>query len=321
VEDAVKDAPWVLRNSSTIEYKFPESYEENKEEYAEQLKGIIPRMGAKSKLRDWLIPRFPTHHTYIEPFGGSFKILLWKGRRSKIEIINDLDGDLVHFFRYVTFFPNEVAELVNSLPTHQGILEALRDELRKGDLSGIERAAAFYYSVKLSFNGTGNGYAGSVQSLASARADPSEFRRVAARLRGVDIRNQNAHDLIRSTCRPLDHIRYSGGIFYYLDPPYDETAGYETLTGKSVYGKDMQSELFLLAKKIDADGNKFMMTNSYTSFLRDMWCKVDGWDFVKRKVKYDISGNADARKETNELIVANFPIGKRAGKLQTGMFK
>jgi DNA adenine methylase len=320
VEAQLKDTPWVLRNSSTIEHNFPESYEEHEEDYRDQLKGIIPRMGAKSKLRDWLIPRFPQHHTYIEPFGGSFKILLWKSKRSKIEIINDIDGDLIHFFRYVTFFPEEVAELVNTLPTHKGILNALRDELRKGDLSGIERAAAVYYSIKLSFNGTGNGYAGSVQSLASARADPGEFRRVADRLRGVDIRNESAHDVIRSTVRRLDHFRYPGGIFYYLDPPYHDTAGYKTLTGSSVYGEAMQNELFFLAKKIHETGNKFMMTNSYTTFLRKMWCKVDGWDFVKRKVKYDISGDADSRKETEELIVANFPIGKKAAQTG-GLFK
>ena len=320
MEAQLKDTPWVLRNSSTIEHNFPESYEEHEEDYRDQLKGIIPRMGAKSKLRDWLIPRFPKHHTYIEPFGGSFKILLWKSKRSKIEIINDIDGDLIHFFRYVTFFPEEVAELVNTLPTHKGILNALRDELRKGDLSGIERAAAVYYSIKLSFNGTGNGYAGSVQSLASARADPAEFRRVADRLRGVDIRNESAHDVIRSTVRGLDHFRYPGGIFYYLDPPYHDTAGYKTLTGASVYGEAMQNELFFLAKKIHETGNRFMMTNSYTPFLRKMWCKVEGWDFVKRKVKYDISGDAESRKETEELIVANFPIGKKASQ-SGGLFK
>lgn len=284
--------------------------EEQKEDYSDQLKGIIPRMGAKSRLRDFIIPRFPAHHTYVEPFGGSFKILLWKSKRSKIEIINDIDDDIVHFFRYVTFFPEDVAELVNSLPTHQGLLRALRDELRRGDLAGIERAAATYYSIKLSFNGTGNGYAGSVQSLARAKADPREFRRVAERLRGVDIRSGDAHKLIESTNRRLDDGRYPGGIFYYLDPPYDETAGYATLKKKSIYGKEQQYHLFTLAQKIHAAGNKFMMTNSYTDFLRGMWCKQADWFYVKRAVKYTVSGEAAGRGDENELIVANYPFVK-----------
>lgn len=280
-------------------------------------------MGAKSKLREFLIQRFPKHHTYIEPFGGSFKVLLWKAKRSKIEIINDLDGDLIHFFRYLTFYPEELAEMVNSLPTHKGLLDALRDELRRDQLNGLERAAAVYYSIKLSFNGTGNGYAGSVQSLCSARADPSEFKLVAGRLRGVDIRNENAHDLIDSSNRRLDPGNYPGGILYYLDPPYDETAGYASLKEKTIYGKQEQWQLFQLAKKIHEAGNKFIMTNSYTQYLREMWGKHPDFFTLKRMVKYDISGSAEDRKETAEIIVSNFPIdgeAKETTTKQKGLF-
>ena len=321
VDDRLSEAPWEIRREGTIEHKFPWAEgltEEQKEDYCEQLKGVIPRMGAKSKLREWLIPRFPPHHTYIEPFGGSFKVLLWKAKRSKIEIINDLDDDLIHFFRYLTFFPEDLATLINSLPIHQGLLNALRQELKNDSLSAIERAAAVYYSIKLSFNGTGNGYSGSVQTLCSARADRSSFRRVARRLRGVDIRCQDAHELISGSNRRLDPNNYPGGIFYYLDPPYDETAGYATLKAKSVYGKEQQYHLFTLAKKIHEEGNKFLMTNSYTDYLRNMWCKEKDWHYVKRMVKYDISGKAEDRKETAELIVSNFPLEQRKATAQQG---
>ena len=314
----------MLRTQTKIEHCFPWApgiSKEAEDRVHDQLKGVVARMGAKSKLRDFLIDHFPDHHTYVEPFGGSFKILLWKAKRSKIEIINDIDADLVHFFRYITYYPEQVATLVNSLPTHKGILDALRDELRRGELSGIERAAAVYYSVKLSFNGTGNGYAGSVQSLCSARADPVEFRRIADRLRGVDIRSQDAHELITGTNRVLDKGRYPGGIFYYLDPPYDETAGYATLTSKSIYGKQEQFALFNLAKKIHEAGNKFIMTNSYTEYLLSMWGTVEGWHCLERKVRYDIAGKAEAREDTSELICSNFPLIKRAApKKQAGLF-
>lgn len=324
VQDGLSSAPWEVRRAGVIEHVFPWAEgitEEQREKYEEQVKGVIPRLGAKSKLREWLIPRFPSHHTYIEPFGGSFKVLLWKSKRSKIEIINDLDDDLIHFFRYLTFYPTELASLVNSLPTHQGLLNALRDELKRDQLSGIERAAAVYYSVKLSFNGTGQGYAGSVQSLCSARANPGEFRRVADRLRNVDIRSEDAHGLIDASNRRLDPDNYPGGIFYYLDPPYDETAGYSSLKAKSIYGKQEQWQLFQLAKKIHECGNKFLMTNSYTDYLRNMWCKEPDWFFVSRDVRYEVSRDATTRQETKELIVSNFPLEQRKAETkQTGMF-
>tara|TARA_R110000737_G_scaffold72547_1_gene101078 strand:- start:32 stop:940 length:909 start_codon:yes stop_codon:yes gene_type:complete len=294
----------------------------HQEEVVEQLKGVIGRMGAKSKLRDWLIPRFPDCHTYIEPFGGSFKVLMWKKRTATIEIINDVDDDLIHFFRHITFFPTELAELINSMPTHQSLVESIREELKAKSLTGLERAAAVYYSLKLSFNGTGTGYAGSPTVLCSARANEGEFIRVAKRLRRVDIRSGNAHDLIRAVNRRLDPVTYPGGMFFYFDPPYDETAGYSTVHGKSTYGKIEQQDLFGLAKEVDAAGNKFMMTNSATDWLKERWCSIEGWDYVEREVNYTVSAKTSAREATKELIVANFPISRdvKTKIRQAGLF-
>jgi hypothetical protein len=78
--------------------------------------------------------------------------------------------------------------------------------------------------------------------------------------------------------------------------------------------------------EVHKEGNKFLMTNSFTDYLYKMWCseerqKVDGWHFAKRMVKYDISGKADSRKETAELIVSNFPLERKdSGTRQKGMF-
>ena len=320
----MKDAPWVRRQEGEVSWKFPWApgmLEEDKRDFENTVKSIIPRMGAKSKLLSYIIPRFPDCHTYVEPFGGSFKVLMNKEKVNKIEIINDIDDDLVHFFRYVVFWPNELVEMVNSIPCHQGIMNALRDELVRGKLTGLERAAATYYSIKLSFNGTGKSFAGSVHSLARARADISIFKGVAERLKKADIRCKDAHELIALCNRKLDQNRYPGGIFFYLDPPYDETGGYATLKSRSIYGKAEQYHLFTLAKKIHENGNRFMMTNSYTKYLREMWCTVPDWFHVKRKVKYTISGDSAFREDTDELIVANFPFDEvhkkknRSGRL------
>jgi len=64
------------------------------------LDSILSRMGGKKQLKTWLVARFPRGvKTYVEPFGGSFQVLLWKPWRDPIEIINDVDADLIHFFR------------------------------------------------------------------------------------------------------------------------------------------------------------------------------------------------------------------------------
>ena len=59
---------------------------------------LINYFGGKWRLAPWIIENLPAHKIYIEPFGGSLSVLLRK-ERSKREIINDVDGELVNLYR------------------------------------------------------------------------------------------------------------------------------------------------------------------------------------------------------------------------------
>src|SRR3972149_6019452 len=54
--------------------------------------------GGKFSHLDWLLPLLPKCHHYCEPFGGSAAVLLNK-EPSPIETYNDIDGEVVNFFR------------------------------------------------------------------------------------------------------------------------------------------------------------------------------------------------------------------------------
>ena len=321
IESALSESPWVKRLDSTMEWEFPwapGNTEEQRIEAIAQIESVVPRMGAKSKLREWLVNRFPSHHTYVEPFGGSFKVLLWKRNNSKIEIINDVDDDLIHFFRYVTFWPNELADLINVVPTSQKLMKSFKEQLSNGELTGLERAAAFYVIARLSFNGTGTSYSGSVQSLARCSADKQAFRRIARRLKKVDIRSTDCFKLIDTCNKDLDESRYPGGVFFYLDPPYDDTHGYETAKEKSTFGWGEQHQLYKKCVEINKNGNKFIQTNSAT----DRLYKLYGREFtvVKRDVVYTVSGSAEARGKNEELIISNFDLTEESKRPIGGLF-
>ena len=276
---------------------------ENKsDETLEQLKGLFSRMGAKSVLRSLLVSLFPGHNTYVEPFAGSFKVLLWKKNRSKIEIVNDADNYLINFWRYVKTQPLQLVQAINALPLSEHLYRVGHAEIRT--LSPFQQAVVFYYIARLSFNGvfrpSGSVYASSPYTRPNHIADLSNFLKTSARLIGVDIRCAPYHRVIKQANKPV-----SGKVFFYLDPPYYRTETYRTTDGKLPFTKQTHTRLAEICKEIDAVGNLFLMTNSNHPEVRAMY---DGFNIYEQEVYYSISTKAKKRKKNTELIITNYDV-------------
>ncbi len=278
------------------------------------LESPVSRMGGKKQLKRWLITRFPRDvKTYVEPFMGSVQVLLAKPWRNKIEIINDYDAGLVHFFRYLVFDPIGLGEFINALPAHEGMILGFREELRENRLTGIAKAAAVYICGRTAFNAmatdTLGEYASSPSVLLRTDVDPQFFRRVAARLRTVDIRTTSYKRVLSSVVKTV-----KGGIFIYLDPPYDQTKGYQSWDQELGFGWTDQVLLSEYMVELDKKGGRFIMTNSHTDRLVELWGgykKADGsprFHLTDREVYYSLAAQASTRRGFKELIVSNYPL-------------
>lgn len=76
---------------------------------------ILKYPGAKWSMAEWIISRFPPHHSYLEPFFGSGAVLFNKPR-SHIETVNDLDGDVVNLFECIRQDPEKLGRIVYYTP-------------------------------------------------------------------------------------------------------------------------------------------------------------------------------------------------------------
>tara|TARA_R110000824_G_scaffold297783_1_gene486012 strand:- start:4521 stop:5450 length:930 start_codon:yes stop_codon:yes gene_type:complete len=289
--------------------EIPSILGEDQEVKVKQLEGLFGRLGAKSGMRDWLITVFPEHHTYVEPFAGSMKVILWKKKRSRVEIVNDADNYLINFWRHVQYCPQELADTINQLPTSEFIFREWHSRI--GEMSPFMQAVAFYYIAKLSFNGiikpTGQAYSSSPHTSPNPAASAKNFIEHKDRLRGVDIRDSNFELIIKTCNKPVP-----GGVFFYLDPPYWKAYFYGTPEKKLEFEWDEQTKLAELCKEIDEGGNKFIQTNSCHDDLKALY---KDFHIYEREVYYSVSGTKENRKDTKEIIISNFELIEKTNQV------
>lgn len=182
------------------------------------MKAVFKYPGSKWRIADWIISHFPEHHSYLEPFLGSGAVLFRKPR-SHIETVNDLDGNVVNLFRWIREDPGKLAHEIYWIPyARQTYEDAYVAE--PGDSLG--KAVNFYIRLNMGYgfrtNGEKVGWKNDVQGRERAYAardwkeSPEKIMQAAERLRGVQIENMPAVELIQRYNHP--------NVLIYADPPY-----------------------------------------------------------------------------------------------------
>ena len=182
------------------------------------MNAIMKYPGSKWSIAEWIISFFPEHHSYLEPFFGSGAVLFNKPR-SHIETVNDLDGNVVSFFDWVRRDPERFAHEIYFTPYARQVYE---DAF--ASVPGDSLGQAVNFCVRLNMgrgfrtNGEKVGWKNDIQGRERAYAAqdwcgmPERIIRAAERLRGVQIENRPAAELIQRFNFP--------NVLIYADPPY-----------------------------------------------------------------------------------------------------
>lgn len=176
----------------------------------------IRYFGAKWQLAEWIIDQFPPHDLYVEPYCGGASVFFRK-QPAAIEVLNDLNGDLVHFFDVLRTRTDEFVRAIEltpvSLAEYERSWEPTNDPL--------ERARRFYIRSWQAFGSGGiKGKTGWRRQLSSNRGSSvtHDWARIsglwlgAMRLKQALLDRDNALAIIK---------RYDGPkTLFYVDPPY-----------------------------------------------------------------------------------------------------
>lgn len=176
-------------------------------------------VGGKSRLRKHIIPLIPPHTCYAEPFCGAAWVLFGKPP-SDVEIINDIDQELVNFFRVVKTRPEELIESFDMVLVSRAEFERLASA-NPSELNDIERAHRFYYLIMAGWGGEMN-----YPRFQTSITDGGHGNRLFGAIKTLRQRIQPVHERLKTViieCLDWHDFfdRYDrAGVIMYIDPPY-----------------------------------------------------------------------------------------------------
>jgi len=209
--------------------------------------------GGKTCLLDSLLPLIPKHEAYVESFAGGLAVLLAKPR-SKVEVVNDVESDLVTFYRCVRFH-SEV--LLTEMEFVLNSREEFNDFRAQPGLTDIQRAARWFVRNKIGFGGKVDSFGFSVTQGHSSRVNRMEsIRQLNVRLDRVTIEHLDWQKCLDLYDRPT--------TFFFLDPPYTDC-------GDTNYSAWKESDILLLRQRLDRLRGRWLLTLNDSGPIRSIF--------------------------------------------------
>jgi DNA adenine methylase len=250
--------------------------------------GPLAYIGGKRRIAKALVALIPPHTTYVEPFAGGAQVFFHKPR-SKVEVLNDLDDEIVNFLRICQRHPSELCRTLRWQPASRRLFDWHRQQ-PPGLLTDIERAARFLYLQKNGWSGkrTHRNFHRCVTK--SPNYDPEvlepRLTEAAARLSRVQIDHAPYQEILRRYDRPT--------TFFYCDPPY---------VGVDLYQHNLSDVQFQeLARLLSTLKGRFLLSINDCPLARE-WFRA----FHRLDISFSYTSTPTPRPFP-ELLFANFAL-------------
>lgn len=266
--------------------------------------------GGKYSHLDWILPLLPNTTHYCEPFGGSAAVLINR-EPAPVETYNDIDGELVNFFRVLRAEKETLIEAIGLTPFSREEFELAISGPAEG-ISDLERARRFYVRARQVRTGLAQkassgrwanclltsraGMAGAVSRWLGA---VEELPYIAQRLLRVQIEHAPAIEVIQ---------RYdSADTLFYCDPPYP----HDSRTDHNAYAYEMTDDQHReLAEVLHGVKGRVVLSGYQSLLMQELygdWRSIEGVERLVHSVKmprtevvwmnYDTEGESAWRAE------------------------
>ncbi len=250
--------------------------------------GPLSYIGGKNRLAKRIIAIFPKHTTYVEAFAGGAQVFFRK-EPSKVEVLNDLDGEIVNFYRVCQQHYEELLRYFRFVVVSRRWFDLLK-ATHPETLTDIQRAARHLYLLRNCF--------------ASIVRNPIYHRNVIQppgfNLDRLPQLIENAHKRlarVQIECAPYGEIleRFDRPTtLFYLDPPY---------WGRNLYRHNFREADFgELADRLKKVRGKFVLSLNDVPDVRTLFKQFH----IQGVELHYTSQRASAGRRYREVLITNF---------------
>lgn len=250
------------------------------------MNSFISWVGGKRLLREEIIKRFPKKfNRYIEAFGGGAWVLFARDKHANTEIYNDANSELVNLFRCVKNHHRELENQLSFILNSREVFNRLVNMHNLECLTDIQRAARFFYLIKMSYGSNCKDYC-CIKKNVNTMVE--YLTKVQNRLANVIIEHKDFQNLIQVYDRE--------DALTYLDPPYYGAEKYY----QNKFSEVDHKRLYSCLKNIKG---KFILSYNDCEFTRKLYkdFNIEGvqrQDSLRARYK---TGN-----RYKELIIKNY---------------
>jgi DNA adenine methylase len=258
-----------------------------RERFTSSMRGPLAYVGGKRAVANQIIAILPKHRTYAEIFAGGAQVFFAK-QSAPVEVLNDLDGELIGFYRVVQRHYEELIRYMRFTIVSRRYYELLK-ATNPETLTDVQRAARFLYLQKTSYAG---------------RVTKQNFRTGIVQPPGLnperlpELIEETHHRLARVLleCLPYEKVlaKYdSAETCFFADPPYFGVKHYK-------FNFD-PGDFLLLAERLGKIEGKFVLTLNDVPEVRDMF-----GPFRLCGIEMPYTAQKIAGRRFRELLITNF---------------